>query len=212
MQRQPAISGDLLHQTTVGIFANVLSSFCEMTYCNEYATVISEMSDSYMYDDFSVDNNNQKELDDLQMYRLRYNIPKSFNAIAEANLIEQGESSLDSYTSHERYLVEAELEYRRRPRAALKMESRYHYYREREVRDYFKFIESECATALSDLYMTAAQYKADTTYIQINNVNDTKKLLENGVIQADMVWQTAETLASIVEAIRDIREQLKTQV
>lgn len=210
------ISQEKLDEFTTAIFTNVLNNFCRLTY-NNYSsrTIYNELSQSYLEQDFSVDNNDTNELIELKKYRTKYNIPKTFNSIIEANNIEQGFSSINDYSEHEKYLINAELDYRYRPMEQKRPESRYHYYRERIVRDYFKFVENECAD-LSNLYNSATKYIIDNSFIEVSSISSvqlaTKTDNGNLYINDNYIKNVAKTLTTIVNAIRDIREQVKTQV
>ena len=210
------IEQEKLDEFTTAIFTNVLNNFCYLTY-NNYSsrTIYNELSQSYLEQDFSVDNNDTNELIELKKYRTKYNISKTFNSIIEANNIEQGFSSINDYSEHEKYLINAELDYRYRPMEQKRPESRYHYYRERIVRDYFKFVENECAD-LSNLYNSATKYIIDNSFIEVSSISSvqlaTKTDNGNLYINDNYIKNVAKTLTNIVNAIRDIREQVKTQV
>ena len=209
------ISQEKLDEFTTSIFANVLSNFCYLTYNNQNnSPIYNARIQSYLEQDFSVDNTDQNELIELKKYRTKYNIPKTFNSVIAANNIEQGFSTLSDYTIHEQYLINAELDYRYRPMKQKHPESRYHYYRERAVRDYFKFIENECAD-LSNLYNSATKYIIDNSFIEISSISSIQLATYNGstlIINDNYINNVAKTLTNIVNAIRDIREQVKTQV
>ena len=211
------ISQEKLDEFTTAIFANILSNFCYLTYNNNYRTIYTALSANYLERDFSIDNSDQNELIELKKYRTKYNIPKTFNSVIEANNIEQGFSTLSDYSIHEQYLINAELDYRYRPMQQKHPESRYHYYRERAVRDYFNFIENECAD-LSNLYESATKYSIDNSFIEVSSIssvqlaNITDDVEFELEINDDYIYNVAKTLTNIVNAIRDIREQVKTQV
>lgn len=205
------IDDQKLYNFTYSVYSNVLSDFCNLTYNNSMLKIYADLSTSIMLSDFALYNTNEDEVNAINNYRLKYNIPKDFDITEEFDNIENGISAYEDYTIHEQYLLSAEYDYRRQPLSASALYSRYYYYRQRTVRDFFKFIESEYADYLS-IYLNTEKYEIDNSYLVVNNDNKTSLMTSSGSLVSCMLNYTAKTLADITVSVRDIREQLKTQV
>lgn len=205
------IDNDKLYNFTSALYKIVLSNFCNLRYNNSTNKIFVALSDNIELSNFTLENTNEEEISKLNAFRLKYNIDKDFNSSNELDSVENGLSSFQDYTIHEQYLLSSELAYRQQPLSSSALYSRYYYYRQRVVRDFFKFVEHEYANYLS-LYLSTDQYNIDNSYLVVNNDKEIS-LVDRGLnLNETMIDSVAKVLVDITEAIRDIREQVKTQV
>jgi hypothetical protein len=107
------IDNNKLYNFTSAIYKNVLSTFCSLPYNNmAYNKIYVDLSANIVLSDFSLYNTNADKVEELNVYRLQYNIPKSFDESLEADNIENGISTYSDYSIHEQYLLSAENAYR----------------------------------------------------------------------------------------------------
>ncbi len=211
------IDDEKLYDYTLSTYAKVLSSFCYMRYNNQdFADpIFMYLSSNILLSDFVLQNTNNVEVAELNIYRLKYNVKNTFNESYELDKIENGFASYDAYSIHEQYLLSVEAKYRAQPFDSSKLYSRYYYYREKAVREYFKFVENEYANYLS-LYLSTEQYNIDNNYLIVANNIKTSLLTEdgaeNGYLNNYMIDHVAQVLTEITESIRDVREQIKTHI
>ena len=85
----------------------------------------------------------------LQRYKNAYNIPASFNETQIVNNIEKGLDFLDNYQGGELSVLQLEIQERAKTKFSKKngyspdrLDTRYSYYNEKEVKDYIRFIDS----------------------------------------------------------------------
>lgn len=209
------IDNDKLNNFTSAVYAKTLSDYCYMQYNTTDTYIVNDMSDSIILSDFSIANTDYDEVNELDKYKTKYNIAKSFNEVIEFDKIENGYTKFSDYGVHEQYLLSAEQKYRNQALCANVPQSRYYYYRKKAVREYFKFIENEYSDYIN-VYNNTEQYNINNSYLVINK-NDTNNLYKpNGIggyeIDNTMIDHVAILLAQITESIRDIREQIKMQV
>ena len=148
-------------------YYEVMLSNVNATYNTLSATKVYEaLSAEVLSGGFELPN---KYADDIYAAKVRLNIPPEFDPSDEVDLIDQGLSSLDSYTKYEQEVLSIELKRRSDATNELEPRSRYSYYKEANVRDYFKFIEAEWNT-LSSTYLSAESYDVDKDYLEVNSL------------------------------------------
>lgn len=218
----PYIDSDKLYNVTSAIYAKVLSNYCYLTYNNPVVNrtdrstdyIVNSLSDSIILSDFTIENTNVDDLNNIKSYRLKYNVSQDFNQSIELDKIEDGYKSYSDYNIHEQYLLSLEQSYRNQALSSKALYSRYYYYRQKAVQEYFKFIENEYSQYIS-AYLSTVQYPVNTKYLDITNIK--KQALYRDInsqyqIDNSMIDNVANLLAMITKSIQDIREQIKTQV
>lgn len=209
------IDDNLLSAFMFNTFVNMLSSKMSMTYNDIESTVIyKSLSTDILCNDFELHSSNSEE---MLAQKTLYNVDSSFDVYAEADNIDNGLSSLNDYSNYERLLVQQELDSRSNPYAADQMQTRYKYYRELEVKQYFDFMKTQYLD-YEKIYQNTLQYFVDKDYMLLpsNQFNTYSLLLStdidgNLVLNEDAICKVASTLVQIVNSIRDVRQNLKTQ-
>lgn len=210
---ESVIDSERLKRVIRGIFNDQLSSVVFDTY-NDYdhKYIYQQLSNNILYDDFKLNNIYE---DDIYELKLKYDIPVTFNTALEADKIEDGLSTLENYNSNEQEILSLEFKNRQLAYANLQPQTRYSYYREKRVKDYFKFIESFFGNNTTSQYYKATKYRLDSNFIEIQrSANAGSKLMKvqgsDLVIDTDMIENVATVLQQITSAIANIREYLKT--
>lgn len=197
----------------------ISSTFCNVLSANVYDTyntidgqfIYKELSTAILSNGFELSN---KYADEIQAAKTKYNIPLDFDPSDEADLIDRGISSLDGYDCYQQSILSIEYKRRREAKNELEPRTRYSYYKEANVRDYFKFIEEEY-NELKTTYVNADEYQVDKTYLEISSLGLTQSLAtannNNGIaINKHMIEVVARQLLKVVTTIRGIREYLKS--
>ena len=210
---KPYINSNLLYNFTSAVYNKVLSDYCHLKYNWSDLEIYRDLSDTIILSDFTITNTDIDEIDKLEKYRLKYNVSKSFNQVVEYDKIENGYTKFSDYSIHEQYLLSAEQAYRNQPLSANELQSRYYYYRQKAVQEYFKFVENEYSNYLS-LYIDSQKYNVDNSYLIVKNTSQRlyTKNSDDYNINQQMIEHVAQLLAQITDSIREIREQIKTQV
>lgn len=231
--RQTSLSSDsrdYIHDqlsTNAYIDSKVLDAFISSTYQNtimHYLTLTYDqlendfpiyqiLSDNILLSSFVLPN---KYKDKMDAYKTKWNIPISFQPEDEMQKIEAGISSYENYTLREQELLDIEKRRESDPYIELQPLTRYAYFKERKVKDYFKFIEDWYNQSVQQ-YNTAKEYPVDKTYIDItDNKNSYASSLliknPNGSLQLQtrMVKIVVNKLLDITHRLQDVREYLKS--
>lgn len=241
------INEDQYEQFLKTIYYSVLTSFVYLPYADAENGLPSEHDCiyEYIYNDLIVgqmtydyDQYTQYQSTIAQL-KAKYSISKSFNQEAIVDDIENGYDSFDNYNTFEQQILKYEVERRQQTYSAKKEYdqsnatlglslTRYSYYREKKVKEYFKFIEdaynsliveSDIATNINnsanDSSVTIKPYEHDINYFDIDQQVKKKFLrYEDGVIEVDtaQIIAIAQMLAEQTLAIADIRDQVKLQI
>lgn len=181
----------------------------------------------------------QASLHDKEMLvtKLKYNVNTAFDAAEIVDSIEQGDDTLDNYSTAQQQVLSAEIAYRqsgyeeyihqansRNDKLALNL-TRQSYYRTRKVKEYFNFIEGQYSNLLlqDKLASTVATndssievYDFDSNYFNITDTTQTflLKKSETGElqIQSTPIDVVAKILTEKTFAIAELREQIKVQM
>lgn len=241
------INEDQYEQFLKTIYYSVLTSFVYLPYADAENGLPSEHDYiyEYIYNDlitgqmtYDYDQYTQYQSTIAQL-KAKYNISKSFNQEAIVDDIENGYDSFDNYNTFEQQILKYEVERRQQTYSAKKEYdqsnatlgfnlTRYSYYREKKVKEYFKFVEdaynsliveSDIVTnidnSVNDSSMTIKPYEHDINYFDIDQQVKKKFLrYEDGVIEVDtaQIVAIAQMLAEQTLAIADIRDQVKLQI
>lgn len=199
---------------SLSVFNNFLNSKIKQTYNDKNETYIyKHLSNNILLSSFELENNKKEQIDS---YKVLYNIPYTFNVQNEVDKYENDEVILSDYTQQEIHLLSIEIERRKEPFKHDELKTRYKFYRERELKEYTEFIQNEYSSSkLIDCYLSSTQYLLDKNFIEIHNTNNTHKLfhIKNNEISlsTNMIDDVSLQLTNIVFNIRNIREMLKTQ-
>lgn len=175
----------------------------------------------------------------MTQMKLRYGIDKDFNQEQIVDNIEYGYDSITNYNTFQQYILSAEIDHRKNTYSFDKPYlsndvtygynlTRYSYYRERKVKEYFKFIEDTYNSLLTeeniknavdnvDDNVTINEYDKDPTYFDID-ITEKKRLLEfnenDKVIELNTSYieVIAQLLAHQTIDIANLRDQLKIQI
>lgn len=193
------------------IIEKFLMSKLYMTYNDSKKTMICKhLSADILEKDFILVNPNEQEIHD---YKLQWNISKNFDQAAELDKIENGEAELADYSNYEQHVIQLEKAGRDVAFNALEPATRFKYYKEIDVKEYYKFIEGEYyKNEASRLYNTAKQYTVDNNYIEVESLEKVNLLQKNGNFNSNMLKTAIKEIANTIDEIRNLREQLKTLV
>ena len=203
------LDDNMLVDVTYIIVNNFLQSKLYMTYNDSAKTMICKhLSTDILQNDFKLQNPNEQEIHD---YKLQWNISKDFDQAAELDKIENGEAQLADYSNYEQHIIQLEKDGRDIAFDATQLATRFKYRREAEVREYYKFIESEYYNKeVARLYSTAKQYDVDNNYIELQSLDKVDLLCQDGTFNVRMLKVAADEIVNTIEELRDIREQIKT--
>ena len=178
----------------------------------------------------------QKKMTQL---KVRYGLGKDFDQEKIVDDIEYGYDSIGNYNTFQQYVLSAEIEHRKNTYSYDKPYlsndvtygynlTRYSYYRERKVKEYFKFIEDTYNSLLaeenvkhavdnSDDNVSITEYDKDPTYFNIDiaekkrllEFNETDKVIE---LNTSYIETIAQLLAHQTIDIANLRDQLKIQI
>lgn len=203
------LDDNMLADVTYIIINNFLQSKLYMTYNDNAKTMICKhLSTDILQNDFKLQNPNEQEIHD---YKLQWNISKDFDQAAELDKIENGEAQLADYSNYEQHIIQLEKDGRDIAFDATQLATRFKYRREAEVREYYKFIESEYYNKeVARLYSTAKRYDVDNNYIELQSLDKVDLLHQDGTFDVRMLKVAADEIVNTIEELRDIREQIKT--
>lgn len=203
------LDDNMLADVTYIIVNNFLQSKLYMTYNDSAKTMICKhLSTDILQNDFKLQNPNEQEIHD---YKLQWNISKDFDQAAELDKIENGEAQLADYSNYEQHIIQLEKDGRDIAFDATQLATRFKYRREAEVREYYKFIESEYYNKeVARLYSTAKRYDVDNNYIELQSLDKVDLLHQDGTFDVRMLKVAADEIVNTIEELRDIREQIKT--
>ena len=177
------------------------------------------LSNEILLSGFTLPNKYQSKID---IYKTKWHIPPEFNPEEEQKKIENGLSTIDDYQLKFQTVLSIEQDRESAPLCMLEPMTRYAYFKESKVKQYFKFIEDQYAQ-LADMYQKVALYELDNTYLDLTNVSPAKTpesttetiekyslMRKDGTIQWMLVDTVVDNLMKIVHSIQDLREYLKS--
>lgn len=161
--------------------------------------------------------NNSVKVSKFIEFKTKYNISNQFNEEKKVDDIEEGKDSLDNYDGYEKELLIKEIEFRAKPINKNRPQTKYNYYREKKVREYFKYIETNLNG--SDDLSAISIYELDKNYlileseeyiklIDIDNTNN----YTNFTIAEDKIKIVAKNLAIITLILQNLRSKIKCEV
>ena len=234
---QSVVDDDKFNSYLSSIYKGVLYSKLCATYNNKMSHLIYEqLSNNILLSDFALPNDIE---DQLNSYKLLYNIPATFNVQNEVDKYENGQVELSDYSNQQMSALQMEIDRRKAAYINEELKTRYKFYREREVKEYATFIENEYSIVQQKLYgdnpLSAGgyyakdiQYDLDPQYIELYNLPaeelasmskyklfekriDEHTAIEYIVINSNIVDTIANKLVEITNGIREVRETLKMQ-
>lgn len=166
--------------------------------------------------------------DEAYQLRIRSNIESSFDEGEELDKIQSGKASIDDYSGAYRTLIEMEQEHREKPYSAFQNDTRYAYYKEQKVIEYFEFLKNKFNSTNSNTKNTR-EYVADPNYFLMDQDNnlciltyDSKDELyrltkdedvPDGTYSYDAILKKiVGELVYITQYISKLREELKLQL
>lgn len=229
------------------IYSQVLNHFIFL----QYADAENSLSTSNLYiyeyiqDDLIADQANANEIQqsayDAKMTQLKiqYCVGKDFDQSGIVDAIEYGYDSINNYNTFQQIILSTEIQHRKDTyqydKTYLSSESdlgynltRYSYYRERKVKEYFAFVEDTYNSLLTeetvknavdntDDDVSITSYDKDKNYFNID-IKEWKHLLvfnelDNEIeIQHSYIESIAELLANSTIEIANIRDQVKLSI
>ena len=232
------------------IYYNTLSNFIYLKYTDAEIglSTLHEYIYEYLADELrAVNNINEKKTEtssqiEINDLKLKYRI-YNFDEEEIVDNIENGYDKLDNYSEYEQEVISAEIKRRQNTYEGNVNEgdktylsgqnslgyqiTRYSYYREKKVKEYFKFIENTYNTTLvykiknqifdKSTELSDEVYDKDTTYFNINDTVFNKLLIYDSInkqhiLQCQYIEAVAQLLAEQTIELADIREQLKIQI
>ena len=152
--------------------------------------------------------------DEFRKFKLLYNIDLTFNEKTIVDRINKGLDFIKNYDGAELSLLNMEISARSAAFDIANPTTRYKYYQEQSVREYFSFIENKIFS--DNEIFNDTKYILNPNLIELSAHN--KKYLmtydrENKTlsINNEMIRTVARSLTTITTVIRDLREKLKSQ-
>lgn len=228
------------------VYLKVLSSFVFMQYADAENGLSTQNQCIYQYLkdelrgeqlDPSIEQLNEYDRQ-IQNLKIKYNIDKTFDQQKIVDDIENGIDSYDNYNLYQQQILSFEIQHRQSTYAFNKTYeddeqkflgynlTRYSYYREKKVKEYFSFIEntynnllveSSVRQSIGNENAVLSTYSKDCNYFVLDQ-NDKKYLLEYDSLNKELQIQTsyiieiAKLLAEQTMQIAEIREQIKIQM
>lgn len=195
------------------LYYNELTSNINLPYLDTDQPIWGELSDNILLSGF-VDERDPSVTEEINTYKVQHGIPTSFDEVGIVDKIEVGDDFYINYSEAEQHILSVESARRTVAHNELYPVSRYSYYREAKVREYFQYVEFE-STKISAQYADAIQYDVDPSYIRVIAGSNSSLLKVNNegelYIDDDMVSRVATILTDITHSIRNLRDQLKSQ-
>lgn len=177
----------------------------------------------------------------MSQLKIKYNINKDFDESTIVDAIENGYDLIDRYNIYEQEILKAEILYREQTYSFVKKYkdpeesflgfnlTRYSYYREKKVKEYFSFIDNTYNNLLIETGIvdtiagrstdndSIVTYDKDINYFDINQANRKTLLTYDPLtqdleIQASYIDVIAHLLANQTLQIAEIRDQIKLQI
>lgn len=161
--------------------------------------------------------------DEAYQLKVRSNIDSSFDEGSILDKINSGEDSLDNYQGVYKTLIEMEQKKREKPYNTLSGDTRYAYYKEQKVSEYFSFLKNKFNNTNQD--SKNKEYVLDDNYFEINQDSNLCLLMldgdggyeltkstdvPEGVYSYDKVLDSVVSeLVYITRYISKLREELK---
>lgn len=228
------------------VYNEVLTSFVYMKYADAEVGLSTEHEYIYQY----IKNElmaGQQVADVFQQtpyqaaiskLKIQYNINKSFNQEAIVDAIENGYDSYENYNIYQQQILDYEIRHRQDTYAYAKTYlssqtgegyniTRFSYYREKKVKEYFKFIEDTFNNLIAEdsiknaiqnnVDVSISAYEPDINYFNVDQLAkypflSYDELLDSIYIQTNQINRIVELLVQQTLAIANIRDQIKTQI
>lgn len=178
--------------------------------------VFQEISTNILTDDFEIRKLDcyKSNIDSIANDMNKYAIANSFNVQQAADNILNMISSYDDYSKGEQIVINDELKLRSLPFKQNENATKYRYYKELKLKEYVNFIELQY-TKISEAYDNAKIYEIDSNYLELSGGASEKLLFEtnDGKIQIrnEIVEQVVSMIVSVINNIRTLRQQLKSE-
>lgn len=194
------------------VYVNLLSS-------NVYATYYPKdyTPNVYIYEKIAndlLDKQSEAMLSSniFRTYKLQHGIPLEFNEEQIVNDIEAGLDSKASYSGYNLELINSVIAKRAEAYDVSQPTTRYKFYKEQKVKEYFKFIENKVYSGNEKFFQTP--YNLNTNYLEVKSVNKKYLLIESATglsIDNSMIIEVASILTNLTLYISELREKIKTQ-
>jgi len=171
----------------------------------------------------------ESDINDDESYKLkiRSNIDPSFNESTIVDNINKGKDFLENYSGVEKTLIEMEIDKRAKPHDSRYNDTKYAYYKEKKVEEYFTFLKTKFFNSNEESKTSA--YSIDSSYFEVNQDNQlcmlqydnasgkysltTDDSIPSSYISYDRVLRTVvEELVDITIYISKLREEVKLQL
>lgn len=243
------VDEDAYSDFVYAVYYRVLSSFVYMQYADAEAGLPSENQYIYQYiqeqllaDQAYAGQATQTSYEStMASLKIQYNIGKDFDQEAIVDSIENGYDSFDNYSIFQQKILEQEIHRRQATYSYSKAYdendadvikcgfnlTRYSYYREKKVKEYFQFIENSYNNIIIEQGLKQAVEHDNPTSITVYedninyfNINQTQKKrlltyddkLETIEIQTNFIQAIAQLLQQQTLQIAQIRDQIKLQI
>ena len=132
----PKIDVSALDNFISSTYFSTISHYLMLTYdkSSDDKPIFEELSSSILLSGFVLPN---KYADKMDAYKVKWNIPQEFDPEAEMKKIEDGVSAYDNYTLREQELLDMEKKRESDPKVELEPLTRYAFFKEAKVREYF---------------------------------------------------------------------------
>lgn len=238
------LDNEKYYQFLTSTYRQVLTSYVFMQYADAEAglSTTNQFIYEYISDKLLAKNNATTSTDDsydkqIRDLKIKYRLEK-FKQDEVVDAIENGQDSLDRYNAYQQIVLKKEIERRSASypydKSYLESENdlgfsitRYSYYREKKVKEYFDFIENtynsliradEIYSSIQGSGMTHIEvYDKDVNYFNVDS-QDKKSLLwydslsKSYSIQVKYINAVAQLLADQTLELADIRDQIKIQL
>src|SRR5574344_1722914 len=175
----------------------------------------NDKSSPFIYNVISNDllgkQNTSLSSDPFRLYKIKYNIPLSLDQESIVDNIDNGYDSYDNYSGYSLSLLIQEKNRRKEPYIVSDPITKYKYYKEKNVKEYFDFIENKIYNNKNIEYLSTA-YSLDSNFVEVK-LTDKKKLIDegNGSLNTDMISSVAKSLAYTTIYISKLRDKFKSQ-
>ena len=229
------------------VYSNLINHFVYLQYAdreNGISNTLNEFIYQYIADKLMgvQSTTDQLEADEydkkIAELKIKFKLTKKFDQVAIVDAIEYGLDDIKNYDDHEQEVIQVEIDrredkyqYEKPYNEAEKMignnVTRYSYYREKKVKEYFDYIQTTYNNLITTTDIESAVrenpsaiikvYDKDQNYFNLNQ-SQTYKLLsydrdtQDVTINNSMIVRIVELLAQQTLELTEIREQLKIQM
>ena len=205
------------------IYYNFLSGIVNLKYADKENSIDYQNCIWYGLKDELIDKSSTVKISKFIEFKTQNNITNLFNEEKIVDNIDIGEDNINNYVGVEKELLLKEIEYRAQPISLNRPQTKYNYYREKKVKEYFEFIEWKCNS--KDLFdnIQSVGYDIDNNFLELKTLNNEQENNEKLIItnpnssigyeiNNKMINDVVDNLATMTLLIQTIRSKIKIEV